>query len=106
MAVTRDSDPRASEVSRSAGAPMLDRRCDIRVIGSAASGISAARQVASASREMLPLDGPLCVSGGAVNSILGMLRGLVAPGADGRRLTHDIESGTTFACERTGLAGG
>jgi hypothetical protein len=86
----RPFDPETRIVSRSKQPSRLERGCDICVVGSGASGISAAIEAARAGRKVILADGLPTLGGQAVNSIIGMFCGLYAPGPDGRQLTHGI----------------
>ncbi len=88
--LNRPFDPETRVVSRGAAAPVLERGCDICVVGSGASGISAAIEAARAGREVILVDGLPTLGGQAVNSIIGLFCGLFTPGPNGRQLTHGI----------------
>jgi ribulose 1,5-bisphosphate synthetase/thiazole synthase len=88
--LNRPFDPETRIVSRGAASPVLERGCDICVVGSGASGISAAIEAARAGREVILVDGLPTLGGQAVNSIIGMFCGLFTPGPNGRQLTHGI----------------
>ena len=88
--LNRPFDPETRVVSRGAAAPVLERGCDICVVGSGASGISAAIEAARAGRDVILVDGLPTLGGQAVNSIIGLFCGLFTPGPDGRQLTHGI----------------
>jgi len=86
----RPFDPETRVVSRRDRPAVLERRCDICVVGSGASGASAAIEAARAGRKVILVDGLPSLGGQAVNSIIGMFCGLYTPGPDGRQLTHGI----------------
>ena len=86
----RPFSPDTRIVSRKEKPPVLERGCDICVIGSGASGISAAVEAARAGRSVILVDGLPSLGGQAVNSIIGMFCGLYMPGKDGRQVTHGI----------------
>jgi hypothetical protein len=88
--LNRPFDPETRIVSRAEQAPRLERGCDICVVGSGASGISAAIEAARAGRKVILADGLPTLGGQAVNSIIGMFCGLYTPGPEGRQLTHGI----------------
>ena len=83
-------DPETRIVSRAEQPPMLERGCDICVVGSGASGISAAIEAARAGLKVILVDGLPTLGGQAVNSIIGMFCGLYTPGPNGTQLTHGI----------------
>jgi hypothetical protein len=86
----RPFDPETRIVSRGASPPLLERGCEICVVGSGASGISAAIEAARAGRDVILVDGLPVLGGQAVNSIIGLFCGLFSPGPNGRQLTHGI----------------
>jgi hypothetical protein len=88
--LNRPFDPETRVVSRVGAPPRLERGCDICVVGSGASGISAAIEAARAGREVILVDGLPTLGGQAVNSIIGMFCGLYSPGPEGVQLTHGI----------------
>jgi len=88
--LNRPFDPETRVVSRAGEPPVRERGCDICVVGSGASGISAAIEAARAGRSVILVDGLPSLGGQAVNSIIGMFCGLYTPGAEGRQLTHGI----------------
>src|SRR5450631_2113132 len=88
--LNRPFDPETRIVSRSERPSRLERGCDICVVGSGASGISAALEAARAGRRVILVDGLPSLGGQAVNSIIGMFCGLFTPGKEGRQLTHGI----------------
>ena len=88
--LNRPFDPETRIVSRAERPPRLERSCDICVVGSGASGISAAIEAARAGRTVILVDGLPTLGGQAVNSIIGMFCGLYTPGPEGRQLTHGI----------------
>jgi len=88
--LNRPFDPETRIVSRDEQPPMLERGCDICVVGSGASGISAAIEAARAGLKVILVDGLPTLGGQAVNSIIGMFCGLYTPGPNGRQLTHGI----------------
>jgi hypothetical protein len=88
--LNRPFDPETRIVSRAARPARLERGCDICVVGSGASGISAAIEAARAGREVILVDGLPTLGGQAVNSIIGMFCGLYSPGPNGVQLTHGI----------------
>src|ERR1700689_4385885 len=88
--LNRPFDPETRIVSRTQQPPRLERSCDICVVGSGASGISAAIEAARAGRTVILVDGLPTLGGQAVNSIIGMFCGLYTPGPEGRQLTHGI----------------
>ena len=83
-------DPETRIVSRAEQPPMLERGCDLCVVGSGASGISAAIEAARAGLKVILVDGLPTLGGQAVNSIIGMFCGLYTPGPNGKQLTHGI----------------
>ena len=86
----RPFDPETRIVSRGAAPPVIERGCDICVVGSGASGASAAIEAARAGRSVILVDGLPTLGGQAVNSIIGLFCGLFTPGPDGRQVTHGI----------------
>lgn len=86
----RPFDPETRIVSRRDAPPVIEQECDICVVGSGASGISAAIEAARAGNRVILVDGLPTLGGQAVNSIIGMFCGLYAPGLNGRQLTHGI----------------
>ncbi|HWW63968.1 MAG TPA: FAD-dependent oxidoreductase [Sphingomonadaceae bacterium] len=88
--LNRPFDPETRVVSRAGEPPVRERGCDICVVGSGASGISAAIEAARAGRSVILVDGLPSLGGQAVNSIIGMFCGLYTPGTEGRQLTHGI----------------
>lgn len=88
--LNRPFDPETRVVSCAGEPPVRERGCDICVVGSGASGISAAIEAARAGRSVILVDGLPSLGGQAVNSIIGMFCGLYTPGAEGRQLTHGI----------------
>jgi len=86
----RPFDPETRIVSRKDSLPVIERECDICVIGSGASGASAAIEAARAGNSVILVDGLPSLGGQAVNSIIGMFCGLFTPGPDGTQLTHGI----------------
>ena len=88
--LNRPFDPETRIVSRAEQPPMLERACDLCVVGSGASGISAALEAASSGRKVALVDGLPALGGQAVNSIIGMFCGLFSNGPHGRQLTHGI----------------
>lgn len=86
----RPFDPETRIVSRSEAPPLIERECDICVVGSGASGASAAIEAARAGNRVILVDGLPTLGGQAVNSIIGMFCGLFTPGKDGRQITHGI----------------
>src|SRR5665213_2888184 len=88
--LNRPFDPETRIVSRAQQPPMLERTCDICVVGSGASGISAAIEAARTGLKVILVDGLPTLGGQAVNSIIGMFCGLFTPGPNGRQLTHGI----------------
>ncbi len=83
-------DPETRIISRKDQPPLIERECDICVVGSGASGASAAIEAARAGLDVILVDGLPSLGGQAVNSIIGMFCGLFTPGSDGRQLTHGI----------------
>lgn len=90
MALDRPFDPETKVVSRSSRPDIIERGCDICVVGSGASGMSAAIEAARAGRDVILIDGLPSLGGQAVNSIIGMFCGLYSPGDNGRQLTHGV----------------
>jgi hypothetical protein len=88
--LNRPFDPETRIVSRASRPAVLERGCDICVVGSGASGASAAIEAARAGRRVILVDGLPSLGGQAVNSIIGMFCGLYTPGPEGRQLTHGI----------------
>lgn len=86
----RPFDPETRIVSRRDAPAVLERECDICVVGSGASGASAAIEAARAGNRVILVDGLPTLGGQAVNSIIGMFCGLYTPGPDGHQLTHGI----------------
>lgn len=82
-------DPETRIVTRPAAA-LIEKEADIVVLGSGASGVSAAIESARAGNRTLLIDGLPSLGGQAVNSIIGMFCGLFTPGPDGKQLTHGI----------------
>src|ERR1700736_1978284 len=68
----RHLSPDTRIVSRKERPPVLERGCDICVVGSGASGISAAVEAARAGRSVILVDGLPSLGGQAGNSIIGM----------------------------------
>lgn len=83
-------DPETRIVSRKDSPPVIERSCDICVVGSGASGASAAIEAARAGNSVILVDGLPSLGGQAVNSIIGMFCGLYTPGQNGTQLTHGI----------------
>jgi hypothetical protein len=83
-------DPETRIISRKDQPPLIERECDICVVGSGASGASAAIEAARAGLDVILVDGLPSLGGQAVNSIIGMFCGLFTPGLNGRQLTHGI----------------
>src|ERR1700691_2049047 len=81
--------PETRVVRRAADAPPGERRADICVVGSGASGISAAIEAARLGLDVVLVDGLPALGGQAVNSIIGMFCGLYG-GPGGKQLTHGI----------------
>ena len=105
----RPFDPETRIVSRQAAPPVLERGCDICVVGSGASGASAAIEAARAGRSVIVVDGLPTLGGQAVNSIIGMFCGLFTPGPNGRQLTHGVADEIIHDLKATGdleLVGG
>jgi hypothetical protein len=88
--LNRPFDPETRIVSRADRPAVIERSCDICVVGSGASGASAAIEAARAGRKVILVDGLPSLGGQAVNSIIGMFCGLYTPGKEGRQLTHGI----------------
>lgn len=86
----RPFDPETKIISRKDAPPVIERDYDICVIGSGASGASAAIEAARAGNRVILVDGLPSLGGQAVNSIIGMFCGLFSPGDDGTQLTHGI----------------
>ena len=86
----RPFDPETRIVSRKDTPPVLEREFDICVVGSGASGASAAIEAARAGNSVILVDGLPSLGGQAVNSIIGMFCGLFTPGPNGRQITHGI----------------
>jgi len=86
----RPFDPETRIVSRKDAPAVIERDCDICVVGSGASGASAAIEAARAGNRVILVDGLPTLGGQAVNSIIGMFCGLFTPGPNGRQLTHGI----------------
>ena len=82
-------DPETRIVTRPAVA-LIEKEADIVVLGSGASGVSAAIESARTGNRTLLIDGLPSLGGQAVNSIIGMFCGLFTPGPDGMQLTHGI----------------
>ena len=80
--LNRPFDPETRIVSRAEQPSMLERGCDICVVGSGASGISAAIEAARAGLKVILVDGLPTLGGQAVNSIIGMFCGLYTPGPE------------------------
>jgi len=81
---------------------MIERECDICVVGSGASGVSAAIEAARGGKKVILVDGLPALGGQAVNSIIGMFCGLFMPGEDGAQLTHGIADEILHDLEKTG----
>jgi hypothetical protein len=90
MALDRPFDPETRIISRKSVPPRIERGCDLCVVGSGASGISAAIEAARAGREVILIDSLPALGGQAVNSIIGVFCGLYSPGEHGIQLTHGI----------------
>ena len=88
--LNRPFDPETRIISRKDATAVIERECDICVVGSGASGASAAIEAARAGNRVILVDGLPALGGQAVNSIIGMFCGLYAPGDDGVQLTHGI----------------
>lgn len=88
--LNRPFDPETRIVSRKDAPPVIERECDICVVGSGASGASAAIEAARAGNSVILVDGLPSLGGQAVNSIIGMFCGLFTPGDNGTQLTHGI----------------
>ncbi|MHA6769089.1 FAD-dependent oxidoreductase [Sphingobium ummariense] len=86
----RPFDPDTRIVAKTAAEAIIERECDICVVGSGASGASAAIEAARAGRSVILVDGLPTLGGQAVNSIIGMFCGLYTSGQGGRQLTHGI----------------
>ena len=86
----RPFDPETRLVARRDAPPLLERDCDICVVGSGASGASAAIEAARAGNRVILVDGLPQLGGQAVNSIIGMFCGLYTAGPQGRQITHGI----------------
>lgn len=86
----RPFDPETRIVSRIGAPALIERECDICVVGSGASGVSAAIEAARAGNKVILVDGLPALGGQAVNSIIGMFCGLFMSGEDGVQLTHGI----------------
>lgn len=86
----RPFSPETRIVSRKDAPPLIERECDICVVGSGASGASAAIESARLGHDTIVVDGLPALGGQAVNSIIGMFCGLFTPGNSGRQLTHGI----------------
>src|SRR5437762_12160844 len=86
----RPFDPETRIVSRNDAPRVIERDCDICVVGSGASGASAAIEAARSGNKVILVDGLPTLGGQAVNSIIGMFCGLFSPGPNGRQLTHGI----------------
>lgn len=106
----RPFDPETRIVSRKDQPPVLERSCDICVVGSGASGASAAIEAARAGNSVILVDGLPSLGGQAVNSIIGMFCGLFTPGPEGTQLTHGIADDIIHDLGATGdahiMAGG
>lgn len=100
----RPFDPETRIVSRRDAPTLIERDCDICVVGSGASGASAAIEAARAGNSVILVDGLPTLGGQAVNSIIGMFCGLYTPGLDGRQLTHGIADEIIADLLRTGDA--
>lgn len=94
--------PETRIVSRKDAPPAMERECDICVVGSGASGASAAIEAARAGNRVILIDGLPTLGGQAVNSIIGMFCGLYAPGDDGVQLTRGIADEIIHDLEPTG----
>lgn len=88
--LNRPLDPDTDIISRPNGAPVRELECDICVVGSGASGASAAIESARAGNSTIIIDGLPTLGGQAVNSIIGMYCGLYTPGTDGTQLTFGV----------------
>ena len=80
----RPFDPETRIVAKAASEAIIERECDICVVGSGASGASAAIEAARAGRSVILVDGLPTLGGQAVNSIIGMFCGLYTSGQGGR----------------------
>ncbi|MFC7051005.1 FAD-dependent oxidoreductase [Emcibacter nanhaiensis] len=90
MALDRPFDPETRIVKRDRTSGIKEREFDICVVGSGASGMSAAIEAARAGQKVALVDGLPSLGGQAVNSIIGMFCGLYSPGKNGRQLTRGI----------------
>src|SRR3990167_6099424 len=108
--LNRPFDPETRIVSRKDQPPVLERSCDICVVGSGASGAPAAIEAARAGNSVILVDGLPSLGGQAVNSIIGMFCGLFTPGPEGTQLTHGIADDIIHDLGATGdahvIAGG
>lgn len=86
----RPFDPETRIVSREDASSLIERDCDICVVGSGASGASAAIEAARAGNRVILVDGLPALGGQAVNSIIGMFCGLFTAGDNGKQITHGI----------------
>lgn len=75
-------------VERPSSGDVWERSADICVVGSGASGISAAVEAARLGKDVLLVDGLPAMGGQAVNSIIGTIAGMFSN--DHRQLTHGI----------------
>jgi hypothetical protein len=100
--LARPFDPQTRIVSRKDAPTLIERECDICVVGSGASGASAAIEAARAGNRVILVDGLPALGGQAVNSIIGMFCGLYAGGDDGAQLTHGIADEILHDLAQTG----
>lgn len=98
----RPFDPETRVVSREGAPAVREREYDICVVGSGASGASAAIEAARAGNKVILIDGLPALGGQAVNSIIGMFCGLYAGGENGVQLTHGIADEILHDLGRTG----
>lgn len=104
MALDRPFDPETKVVSRKTAPAVLDRECDICVVGSGASGMSAAIEAARTGRKVILVDGLPSLGGQAVNSIIGMFCGMYSAGKEGRQIVHGIADEILHDLGKTGDA--
>lgn len=104
MALDLPFDPETRIVSRTKAPNVIERSCDICVVGSGASGMSAAIEAARTGREVILVDGLPNLGGQAVNSIIGMFCGLYTAGPNGKQLVHGIADEILHDLGKTGDA--
>src|SRR5438094_8997907 len=82
--------PETRVVRRTDAPPLRERRADLCVVGAGISGVSAAIEAARLGRDVILIDGLPALGGQAVNSIIGMMVGLLGNPPGSKQLTHGI----------------